>query len=85
MCTTEIDVKMYRADFDQLTQSLYETTSRERAVWNEAKKVSAIVDCDTDIIKNAIEPALWVIVSPASKVFKECTIQIPSLPLVQCR
>jgi hypothetical protein len=85
MCTTEIDAKMYRADFDQLTQSLYETTSRERAVWNEVKKVCAIVDCDTDVIKNTIEPALWVIVCPASKVIKEFPIKIPSLPLVQCR
>ena len=82
---TEINAKMYRADFDQLTQSLYETTSRERAVWNEVKKVSATVDCDTDVIKNAIEPALGMIIGPASKVIKEFTIQIPSLPLVRCR
>ena len=84
MCMTEINAKMYCADFYQLT-SLYETMSWERAVWNEVKKVFATVDCDADVIKNAIEPALWVVVSPASKVIKEFPVKIPSLPLVQCR
>jgi hypothetical protein len=39
----------HRADFYQLTQTLDETTSRERAVWNEVKEVFAGVDCGADV------------------------------------
>jgi hypothetical protein len=77
--------KTHRADFDQLTQTLYETTSRERAVWNEVKEVFAGVDCGADVIKNAIKPVLWVIVSPTGNVIKEFSVKIPSVPWAQSR
>jgi hypothetical protein len=80
MSLTEIDVKTHCADFDQLTQSSYESTSRERAVWNEVKKIFASIDCGADVIKNAIKPALWVIVSPTGKVIEEFSVKIPSVP-----
>ena len=85
MSVTEIDVKTHRADFDELTQTLYETTSRERVVWNEVKEVFASVDRSTDVIKNAIQPVLWVIVSPTGNVIEELSVKIPSVPWAQCR
>ncbi|KIM82684.1 hypothetical protein PILCRDRAFT_88379 [Piloderma croceum F 1598] len=75
MSVTEIDVKTHRADFDQLTKSLYETTSWKRAIWNEVKKVFASVDCGADVIKNMIKPALRVIVSPSGNVIKKLPIK----------
>jgi hypothetical protein len=83
MSVTEIDAKTHRADFDELTQTLYETTSRKRVVWNEVKEIFASVDCSTDAIKNAIKPILWVIVSPTGNVIEELLVKIPSVPWAQ--
>jgi hypothetical protein len=85
MSVTEIDVKTHRADFDELTQTLYKTTSRKRVVWNEVKEVFASIDRSTDVIKNAIKPVLWVIVSPTGNVIEKFSVKIPSVPWAQRR
>jgi hypothetical protein len=82
---TEIDAKTHRADLDQLPQTLHETPRGERAVWNEVNKVFASVDCGADVIKNAIKPAVRVIVSPAGNVIEKFLVKVPSLPRAQSR
>jgi hypothetical protein len=85
MSVTEIDVKTHRADFDQLTQTLYETMSRKRAVWNEVKEVFASVNRSTDVIKNTIKSVIRVIISPTGNVIEELSVKIPSVPWAQRR
>jgi hypothetical protein len=66
-----------------LTQTLYETTSGKRVVWNEVKEAFASIDRSTDAIKNAIKPVIWVIVSPTGNVIEELSVEIPSVPWAQ--
>jgi hypothetical protein len=80
MFLPEIDPDAYRPDFDQLTQSLDETLSGERAVRYDVYEVLAVVNCGTDPVKNAINTPFRVVDRPAGQGAKEFSIELPSLP-----
>jgi hypothetical protein len=71
----------YRSQGHQMSQSFYEATRREWAIWNQLEQWFYGLESNIDSREHLLKGGFWMFVVPARQLLEKFDIEFPGIPL----